>query len=167
LTQIILFKMKKLSIFFLQFVLLLFGLFTLFLMLRFPLTEGRAVNLSLFEIYSDPFILYSYFASIAFYFSLVEVLKILKYIGQEQLFSTASIKSIKKIKFSAFSLCFFTLLVALYIRFFNHSDDDPAGFIALCIIMILFFIAVGIAAGLIEKSLQKALQMKTENDLTI
>jgi len=31
----------------------------------------------------------------------------------------------------------------------------------------LFFIAVGIAAGLIEKSLQKALQMKTENDLTI
>ncbi len=78
--------MKKTAIHFLQFVVLLFGLFSLILLLRFPLLEGRAVNLTLFEIYSDPFILYVYLSSIAFYLALLELVKLLKYIGEDRLF---------------------------------------------------------------------------------
>ena len=159
--------MKKIAIHFLQFVVLLFGLFSLILLLRFPLLEGRAVNLTLFEIYSDPFILYVYLSSIAFYLALLELVKLLKYIGEDRLFSITSIAAIKKIKFCSFFICIFIVLGAIYIRFFHHPEDDPAGFMALSILLILIFTAVGAATAVFEKIIQKAVNMKQENDLTI
>jgi len=56
---------------------------------------------------------------------------------------------------------------ALYIRSFHHSDDDPAGFLALSMILTLLFSAIGTAAFVFEKSIQKAIDLKNENDLTI
>ena len=55
--------MKKSSTIFLQVVIVLIGIVALAIMTRFPLTEGRAVNLDLFSIYSDPFIIYGYVVS--------------------------------------------------------------------------------------------------------
>ena len=59
--------MKKGSTIFLRVVIVLIGIVALAIMIRFPLTEGRAVNLDLFSIYSDPFIIYGYVVSIAFF----------------------------------------------------------------------------------------------------
>lgn len=58
--------MKQSSTLFLQGVIALFGIAALAIMIRIPLTEGRATNLDLFSIYSDPFILFGFAASIPF-----------------------------------------------------------------------------------------------------
>ena len=58
--------MKKNSIIFLQAVIVLIGMVALAILVRMPLTEGRAANLDLVNIYTDPLILYGYAASIAF-----------------------------------------------------------------------------------------------------
>jgi Protein of unknown function (DUF3036). len=62
--------MKTISTVFLQAVVVLIGILALVILIRVPLTEGRATNLDLFSIYTDPFILYGYAASIAFFVAL-------------------------------------------------------------------------------------------------
>src|SRR5690606_24036512 len=90
--------MKRISIVFLQAVIVLIGIVVLAIMIRFPLTEGRAANLDLFSIYADPFILYGYAASIAFFVALYKAFKLLGYIGQNNVFSLNSVRALKSIK---------------------------------------------------------------------
>ena len=66
----------------LQAVIVLIGIVALAIMIRFPLTEGRAANLDLLSIYADPFIIYGYVASIAFFVALYQAFKLLGRIGQ-------------------------------------------------------------------------------------
>lgn len=63
--------MKRISVVFLQVVIVLIGIVALAGLIYFSLTEGRATNLDLFSIYSDPFILNGYVASIAFFYCIV------------------------------------------------------------------------------------------------
>src|SRR3989338_2980637 len=93
--------MKKSSTIFLQVVIILIGIVTLIVMIRFPLTEGRAVNLDLFSIYSDPFIVYGYLASIPFFVALYQAFTLLGYIGKNKVFSLSSVRALRNIKYCA------------------------------------------------------------------
>lgn len=159
--------MKRISIAFLQAVIVLIGLVALFIMIRLPLTEGRAENLDLFSIYFDPFILYGYVSSIAFFMALYKAFKLLEYIGQDKLFSLNSIRTLRSIKYCAIILGVLILIAGIYIRIFHNKEDDPAGFLAMCIMAIFISITVAIAVAVLERILQNALDMKSENDLTI
>lgn len=159
--------MKKTSIIFLQAVIVLIGIVALAILIRLPLTEGRATNLDLFSIYSDPFILYGYAASIAFFVALYNAFKLLEYIGQNKAFSSNSVKTLKRIKYCAIVLSILIVTAGLYIRIFHSKEDDSAGFLAICIVTTLVSIVVATAAAIFEKILQNAIDMKSENDLTI
>jgi len=159
--------MKTTSIRFLQLVLALIAIVALIILVRFPLMEGRAQNLDLFSIYTDPFILYGYVSSIAFFISLFKAFKLLGYIAHNKLFTMDSIRILKSIKYCAISLSGLIGLAALYIRFFHHEDDDPAGFLMLCTITIFICVVVATLVAVLEKILQNAIDMKSENDLTI
>src|SRR5680860_1919645 len=97
--------MKKISILFLQAVILIIGIAALFILVRFPLTEGRAENLDLFSIYFDPFIMYGFASSIAFFFAFYKAFELLGYIGQNKLFSPDSIRALRSIKYCAIISC--------------------------------------------------------------
>src|SRR5436190_13048458 len=97
--------MKKSSTIFLQVVIILIGIVALAIMIRFPLTEGRAANLDLFSIYSDPFILYGYAASIPFFIALYKAFKLLGYIADNEAFSLNSVRTLRSIKYCAIALC--------------------------------------------------------------
>lgn len=159
--------MKRISIIFLQAVIVLIGIAALAILIRFPLTEGRAANLDLFSIYFDPFILYGYAASIAFFIALYKAFKLLGYIGQNKVFSSNSVRTLKSIKYCAIVLSILIVLAGLYIRLFHNKEDDPAGFLVICIVTTLVSIVIATAAAIFEKLLQKAIDMKSENDLTI
>ncbi|WP_215226706.1 DUF2975 domain-containing protein [Echinicola shivajiensis] len=159
--------MKRISITFLQIVILIIGIVALIILIRFPLLEGRAQNLDLFSIYADPFILYAYASSIAFFVALYKVFKLLGYIAQNKLFSTNSIRTLRSIKHCAIILSILIVLAGIYIRIFHAEDDDPAGFLALCIVTTFISVAIATAVAVLEKILQNAVDMKTENDLTI
>ena len=147
---------KRNSIFF-QIIIILIGLMALYILIRFPLTEGRASNLDLLSIYLDPFILYGYAASIAFFVTLFNVYKLLGNYGNNKLLSLHSIKNLKIIKFCAIILSILILLAALYIRLFHHKEDDPAGFLAISILTTLISILVATAAAKFQKHLQSAI----------
>ncbi|MBI2023412.1 DUF2975 domain-containing protein [Candidatus Giovannonibacteria bacterium] len=165
--------MKKSSTVFLQAVIVLIGIVALAIMVRFPLTEGRAANLDLFSIYADPFLVYGYLASIAFFVALYQAFKLLGYIGQNKVFSLDSVKALRNIKYCAIILCILIVIAAIYIRISCctvaevDGGDDPAGFIAISIVATFISIVIATAAGVFEKLLQKAVDIKSENDLTV
>lgn len=159
--------MKRISITFLQAVIVLIGIVALAILIRFPLTEGRAANLDLFSIYADPLILYGYAASIVFFVALYKAFRLLGYIGQNKVFSSGSVKALKSIKYCAIVLGVLIVAAGIFIRIAHNKDDDPAGFLAMCIMATFVSAVVATAAAIFEKILQNALDMKSENDLTI
>lgn len=166
-SHIDLIAMKRTSTIFLQAVIVLIAIVALAILIRFPMLEGRAANLDLFSIYADPFILYGYAASIAFFVALYKAFKLLAYVGQNKVFSPESVRALKSIKYCAIALSVFIAAAGLYVMISHHEDDDPAGFFAICIVTTFVSIVVATAAAIFEKILQNAIDLKSENDLTI
>ncbi|WP_236668601.1 DUF2975 domain-containing protein [Hymenobacter rubidus] len=131
------------------------------------MTEGRAANLDWVGIYSDPFILYGYAASIAFFVALYKAFKLLKYIGRNEVFSLNSVGALKSIKYCALVLCASIVTAGISIKIFHNKADDPAGFLAMCMVISFVSIVVATAAAIFERILQNAIDLKSENDLTI
>lgn len=156
--------MKLSSTIFLQGVIVLIAILVLGIMIRFPLTEGRAANLDLFSIYSDLFILYVYAASIPFFIALYKAFKLLGYIEQNKAFSLNSVRILRSIKYCAIGLSIFIVIAGLYIRIFHNKDDDPAGFLALCIVSTFASLVVAAAVSVFEKILQNGVDIKSENE---
>jgi hypothetical protein len=159
--------MKRISTIFLQAVIVLIGIVALAVLIRFPLTEGRAANLDLLSIYADPFILYGYAVSIAFFIALYKAFKLLGYIGQNKVFSPDSVASLRSIKYCAIALSISIVAAGLYVTASHPKDEDPAGFIAICIVATFASIVIATAAAIVERILQNAIDLKSENDLTI
>ena len=156
--------MKRSSTIFLQAVIVIIGILAIAIMIRFPLTEGRAANLDLFSIYSDPLILYAYAASIPFFIALYKAFKLLGYIGQNKAFSPDSVKTLRSIKYCAIVLSVLIVMAGIYIRIFHSKDDDPAGFLAMCIVTTFVSIVIATAAAVFEKILQKGVDKISGNE---
>jgi hypothetical protein len=77
------------------------------------------------------------------------------------------VNSLKSIKHCAIVLSILIVMAGAYIRIFHSKEEDPAGFIAICIVTAFVAIVVATAAAIFQKILQNALDMKSENDLTI
>ncbi len=160
--------MKKSSIIFLQAVVVLVGLGALAFMLVMPHFEGRNVDATVFEVYfKDPFLAYAYIASILFFTALYKAFKLLGYIGRNEVFSFNSVQALRTIKYCAVTLSALIVMAGAYIRAFHAGNDDPAGFLALCIVTTFVSIVIATGAAVFEKLLQKAIDIKSENDLTV
>lgn len=160
--------MKKSSTIFLQSVIVFIGIVMLVLMFLAPHFEGRNVNATLFQIYfQDPFLAYAYIASIFFFVGLYQVFKLLGYIGQNKIFSLSSVRAVRTIKYCAIILSISIVGAGFYIRIFHAENDDPAGFLAMCIVTTFISIVIASAAAVFEKTLQNAVDIKAENDLTV
>ncbi|HKC04301.1 MAG TPA: DUF2975 domain-containing protein [Patescibacteria group bacterium] len=158
--------MKKGSTLFLKVVLCLIAISVIAGLLWFPQTEGRAANLDLISIYKDPFIIYIYIGSIPFFIGLYQAFKLLNFIDAKRAFSQGAVNTLKNMKFASLSLIGFIVLAEIYIRFFAHGDD-PAGPTMLGIIVTFAVIVIATACAVFQKLLQNAVDMKSENDLTV
>ena len=154
--------MKKYSTIFLRAVIVLIGLVALVAIIRFPLTEGRAADLDLFSIYADPFIIYVYLASIPFFIALYQAFKILGYIAQNKAFSPSSVKAVRNIKHCTIIQGILIVMAGLYIRIFHAQGDDPAGFLAICIVTTFISIVIATAADVFEELLRNTADIKSE-----
>ena len=158
--------MKKSSIIFLQIVTIIIGIGALAFMLLEPQIEGRNVNATFFEIYfKDPFLACAYIASIPFFMIIYQAFKVLGFIGHNKVFSQAVVNALRTIKLCAITLIGFVVIGEISIMF-NESDDRAGGvFMGLLISFVSFVIAA--TTAMFQQILQKAVDMKSENDLTV
>ena len=138
---------------FLKSLIIVFGFIILTALIRLPLTEGRAVNLDLYHIYADPFILFGYLASIPFFIALYKGFKIIGYIGDDKIVYLNVVKELKIIKYCAIFFSIFIIAAGIFILLFHNKEDDPAGFIALCIVTTFLSIVIALIAGVFQKKL--------------
>lgn len=157
----------KRSSFFLQMVIVLVGIAGLTLLLLEPHFEGRNANSTLFEIYfNDPFLALVYIGSIPFFIALYHAIKVLGYAGQNKIFSQEAVKALRTIKICAVTIIGFVVLEVIFIML-NHGDDDAAGGIFMGILITFGSVVIAIAAAMFERILQNAVEIKSDNDLTV
>jgi hypothetical protein len=159
--------MKKSSTIFLQVVVVLIGIGALALLLWEPRIEGRNAHATNFEIYfNDPFLVLVYAGSIPFFVALYQAFKVLGYAGQNKIFSQAAVKALRTIKYCALTIIGFVLVEEFFIML-NHGNDDAAGGVFMGVLITFGSIVIATAAAVFERILQKAVEIKSENDLTV
>lgn len=160
--------MKRGPTIFLQAVIVFLGIGVLVAMVWEPHLEGRNVHATLFEIYfKDPFLAYVYLASVPFFVALYQAFKVLGYAGRNKIFSQATVKALQTIKYCALITAASIVAADVYLRMAAHGNDDPAGALMLGIVATFASIVVGTAAAVFERVLQNAVDIKSENDLTV
>jgi hypothetical protein len=159
--------MKKISTLFLQIIIIVIGVGALAFMLWEPRIEGRNIGATLFETYfRDPFLLYAYTASIAFFAGLFQAFKLLGYIGRNELFSETSVKALRTIKYCAMTIVAFVVGAEAYL-FIVRPGDDIAGGVFMGLLLIAVFGIITSVARVFERTVQSAVELKSENELTV
>ncbi len=160
--------MKRGSTLFLKVVIVLIAIGALAGMIRFPQTEGRAANLDLISIYKDPFIIYLYIASIPFFVALYQAFKLLGYIDKDKVFSQVSVNAVRNIKYCAITLVVFIIAAEAYLFIVERGkSDDIAGGVMMGLFIFFVSVVIATAAAVFQKLLQNAVNIKSENDLTV
>ena len=160
--------MKRSSTVFLQIVVVLIGVAALAFLLGEPHLEGRNAHSTLFEVYfKDPFLAFVYLASIPFFVGLYQAFKLLGYAGRNEVFSQAAVRALRTIKFCAIAIIGFVAVSVVFMPFSAPDDDDGPPGIVMRILVTFGAIVVATAAATFERIFQNAVEIKSENDLTV
>jgi cytochrome bd-type quinol oxidase subunit 2 len=158
--------MKRGSTIFLQVIIVLIGVGALTLLLWEPHVEGRNAHATLFQIYfNDPFLAYAYIASISFFVALYQAFKVLGYVGSNKVFSQAAVKALRTIKYCAIAIIGFVAVGEIFILL--NKSDDRAGGVFMGILITFGSVVIATAAAMFARILQSAVDIKSENDLTV
>ena len=161
-------SMKRSSTLFLQTVLVLIAGGVLTFMLWFPQVEGRNAHATPFEIYfKDPFLAYVYVGSVFFFGALYQAFRLLGYAGRKEVFSPRSVKAFRIIKHCAMVLLAFIAGAEAYFFLVVRGTDDIAGGVMMGLILMFLSCIVATAAAVFEKTVQSAVEIKAEHDLTV
>ena len=160
-------SVKRRATLFLQTVIVLIGIGALVFMLWEPHVEGRNVHATLFQIYfNDPFLAYAYTASIAFFAALYQAFTLLGHIRRNEVFSLRSLRALRTIQYCAMILVGFIVPAEAYL-FIVRPGDDIAGGVFMGMLISFISIVVATSAAVLERLLQSAVNMKSENDRTV
>ena len=153
--------MKRVATLFLRGVLVLIGIGALALLLWEPHIEGRNAHATVFAIYfKDPFLAYAYIASTPFFVGLYQGFKVLGRAGQDEEFSPAAVRSLRTIKYCAIAIVGFVAGGEVFIML--SESDDRAGGVFIGIVITFVSIVVAAAMAVLERAVQKAVDMKSQ-----
>ncbi|MCY9590572.1 DUF2975 domain-containing protein [Paenibacillus chitinolyticus] len=107
-----------------------------------------------------------YATALPFYFALYQAFKLLSYIDKNKAFSELSVQALKIIKICA--VIFGGLYVAGMPLFYLMAEkDDAPGFIVIGMVLIFASMVIAVFAAVLQKLLKEAIDIKSENDLTV
>lgn len=133
--------------------------FAIYFLLRNPFNPEYAMILY-------PIVIGVLLTVIPFIFALYQSFKLLNYIDGKKAFSDLSVKALKKIKFAAFSISLIYAIILPFIYIVAEIDDAP-GIILMGMVPIFAALVVGVFAAVLQKLLNEAINIKSENDLTV
>lgn len=107
-----------------------------------------------------------YISTIPFYFALYQAFKILCYIDQGKAFSELTVNALKKIKYCAFTISGLYVLVMPCFYYVAKLDDAP-GVLLINWIIIFASLVIGFFGTVLQRLLKEAIEIKTENELTV
>lgn len=160
--------MKRGSILFLRAVIVIVGVAVLAGLLWEPQVEGVNAHADQVTIYfRDPFLAYVYLGSLPFFFGLYQAFKLLGYVGRGEACSPDAVRALRRIKYCALAVIGFIVGAEAYIILGPNDGDDRAGGVAMGVFTGLPCLVAATAAAVLERVLQNAVDLKSENDLTV
>lgn len=154
--------MKKGSTLFLKFVICLIGAAVLALCI-FALPAGISSDRTG---YYRPILIGLYVPAIPFFIALFQSMKLLSYIDKNNIFSKVSVKALQNIKYCAIVISALFTAGMPYI-FYAADRDDAPGVVLIGLVIIFASIVIATAAAVFQSLMQNAVDMKSENDLTV
>ena len=113
-----------------------------------------------------PVMLVMLLTALPFFYALYQGLLLLRYIDHNSAFSQESVGATKTIKFCAASISALYALAMPYIVYVADKDDAP-GAVLIGLVFIFAPLVTSVFAAVLEKLLQNAIDIKSENDLTV
>lgn len=107
-----------------------------------------------------------YATAIPFYLALYQAFTLLNYIDQNKAFSELSVKALMRIKYCAITISGLYVLGMPLFYLLAEADDAP-GVILVGLGMIFASMVVAVFAAVLQKLLKSAIDIKSENDLTV
>jgi cytochrome bd-type quinol oxidase subunit 2 len=107
-----------------------------------------------------------YAMAIPFFIALWQSLKLLTYIDQNTAFSEASVQALRNIKRSAIVVSALAVMCVPLLFPIADADDAP-GLLVFGAIFACAPIAIAVFAAILQRLLQNAIDIKSENDLTV
>src|SRR3989344_4443977 len=142
---------ERTSTIFLKAVIVLIAICTLAALLWEPHLEGRNAHVTLFAIYfQDPFLAFVYLGSIPFFAALYQAIKILDYVGRNEVFSQHSVRALRTIKYCALMTAGAIVAADAYLMIAASGNDDPAGAVMMGIIATFASLVIATAAAVCE-----------------
>jgi hypothetical protein len=107
-----------------------------------------------------------YASAIPFYFALYQAFKLLSYIDKNKAFSELSVRALTKIKYCAITI---SILYVPGLPFFYIAAklEDAPGIMLIGLGIIFASTIIAVFAALLQRLLQEAIDIKSENDLTV
>lgn len=116
--------------------------------------------------YYRPILIGMYIPAIPFFIGVIQAWRLLDNIDKNKAFSQDSVNALRKIKLSAFSISALYAAGMPYI-FYAADRDDAPGVVAIGFVIIFAAFVVATSSGLFQSLLQNAVDLKSENDLTV
>lgn len=110
--------------------------------------------------------LYLYATAVPFYFALYQAFKLLSYIDKNKAFSSLSVKALKVIKQCAVTISVLYVIFMPLLYVIAEADDAP-GLLVIGMVIIFASTVIAVFAAVLQRLLQEAIHIKSENDLTV
>jgi len=104
--------------------------------------------------------------AIPFFFALYQTLKLLNFIDDNKAFSNLSVKALKNIKYSAIIISILYVM-DMPVIFLIVKETDAPGLILLGLAITFAPVVIATFAAILQRLLQDAIAIKSENDLTV
>ena len=150
----------KLAVFFIATPVLALGIFGLIWLIKNHPANPEYVHL----LY--PIVIGMYVTVIPFFVALYQSFKLLSYIDKNQAFSEGSVKALKIIKSCAIAISGVYVVILPFVFFVAELDDAP-GLVIVGGMPIFGSMVIAVFAAVLQRLLQEAINIKSENDLII
>ena len=149
----------KLAVLFIATPVLALGIFGIIWLVRNPANPEYAHLLY-------PIVIGMYVTVIPFFVALYQSFKLLSYIDKNQAFSEGSVKALKIIKSCAIAISGVYVVILPFVFFVAELDDAP-GLVIVGGMPIFGSMVIAVFAAVLQRLLQEAINIKSENDLII
>ena len=149
----------KIAVFLLGIPVLAFGIYGLTWLAKNPVNPDYAHILY-------PIVIGIYVTVIPYFIALFQAFILLSYIDKSHAFSELSVKALKNIKFCAMTIIGLYVVILPFVYVVAELDDAP-GLIIVGMLPIFASLVIAVFAAVLQKLLKEAIDIKSENDLTV
>ncbi|CEG28795.1 DUF2975 domain-containing protein [Bacillus sp. B-jedd] len=113
-----------------------------------------------------PIVFGVYGSTIPYYMALYQAFMLLGFIDKNEAFSELSVMALKKIKYCALTISGLYAAILPFVYFVAELDDAP-GLIIMGMVPVFASLVIAVFAAVLQRLLKEAIDIKSENDLTV